>query len=47
MAEPGHHQLTWAAAGLRRAARENGVELPVDYSGRVAADGITRCDQIG
>jgi len=47
MAEPSHHQLTWTAAGLRRAARENGVELPVDYSRRVAADGMSRCDQIG
>lgn len=47
MAEPSHHQITWTAAGLRRAARDNGVELPVDYSRRVAADGITRCDQLG
>lgn len=47
MAEPSHHQVTWTAAGLRRAAKDNGIDLPVDYSRRVAADGITRCDQLG
>jgi hypothetical protein len=34
------HQVAWTAAGLRRAARSAGVELPVDYARRVAHDGL-------
>jgi hypothetical protein len=41
------HRLAWLAAGLRRAAHDAGVVLPVDYAQRVAVDGIGRCDQLG
>lgn len=41
------HRLLWLAAGLRRAAQEAGVDLPVDYTRRVAVDGIHLCDQLG
>lgn len=41
------HQLAWLAAGLRRAARTLGVDLPVCYSEAVAADGIAICGQLG
>jgi hypothetical protein len=35
------------AAGLRRAARTLGVELPVGYSEAVATAGIAICGQLG
>jgi hypothetical protein len=41
------HRLIWLAAGLRRAAQEAGVDLPVDYARRVVVDGIRLCDQLG
>jgi hypothetical protein len=41
------HHLLWLAAGLRRAAQDAGVDLPVDYAQRVAVDGIRLCDQLG
>lgn len=41
------HQVEWAASGLRRAAAEVGVTLPVDYSQTVAADGLTRSPELG
>jgi hypothetical protein len=41
------HRLLWLAAGLRRAAQDAGVDLPVDYARRVAVDGIRLCDQLG
>ena len=41
------HQVEWAASGLRRAAAEVGVSLPVDYSQAVAADGLTRSPELG
>lgn len=41
------HRLIWLAAGLRRAAQDAGVDLPVDYARHVAVDGIRRCDQLG
>jgi hypothetical protein len=34
------------AAGLRRAANQLGVTLPVDYSVEVARDGLRRCPQL-
>lgn len=40
------HRLAWLAAGLRRAAHNAGVDLPVDYAQRVAADGIRLCEQL-
>ncbi len=42
-----HHQIEWAASGLRRAATDAGVALPIDYSRRVAADGLTRSPELG
>lgn len=41
------HQIEWAAAGLRRAAAEIGVALPVDYSQAVASDGLARSPELG
>jgi len=41
------HQIEWAASGLRRAAAEVGVALPVDYSQAVAADGLARSPELG
>jgi hypothetical protein len=41
------HRLIWLAAGLRRAAQDVGVDLPVDYAQRVAVEGIRLCDQMG
>jgi hypothetical protein len=41
------HRLIWLAAGLRRAAQDAGVDLPVDYAQRVTVDGIRVCDQLG
>jgi hypothetical protein len=41
------HRLVWLAAGLRRAAHDAGVDLPVDYAQLVAVDGIRLCDQLG
>lgn len=39
---PSRHQIEHAAAGLRRAAADAGVDLPVAYSHTVAGDGLTR-----
>jgi len=48
MARPAsHHQIEWTAAGLRRAATDAGIALPVDYSQAIAADGLTRCTELG
>ena len=53
--EPGHrrqgpvtdgHSVERAAAGLRRAAAQAGVTLPVDYARAVAADGLARSPQL-
>ncbi|MHB1535955.1 MAG: hypothetical protein ACYC1D_15365 [Acidimicrobiales bacterium] len=41
------HQIEWAASGLRRAAAEVGVAIPVDYSQAVAADGLARSSELG
>jgi hypothetical protein len=41
------HQIEWAASGLRRAAADIGVPLPVDYSQAVAADGLARSPELG
>jgi hypothetical protein len=36
------HSVEWVAAGLRRAAAQVGVTVPVDYARAVAVDGLTR-----
>lgn len=41
------HQVAWVAAGLRIAAREAGVDAPVDYAHRVTADGLGQANQLG
>lgn len=41
------HQIEWVAAGLRRAAASQGVELPVSYARRVAADGLAHEADLG
>ncbi len=43
---PSRHQVKWTASGLRRAAADAGVELPVDFSVRVAADGLARSSEL-
>jgi hypothetical protein len=42
MGRPSRHQIDWTASGLRRAAADAGVNLPVLYSQTVAADGLDR-----
>jgi hypothetical protein len=46
-AMPASYQVAWVAAGVRTAAREAGVDLPVDYAHRVTADGLDRATQLG
>ena len=41
------HQAAWVAAGLRRAARRFGVDLPATYSENVSAAGLDLCPQLG
>ena len=36
------HQIQWVASGLRQAAADVGVELPLSYSLALAADGLAR-----
>ena len=47
MARPSRHQIGWTASGLRRAAADAGVELPVAYSQSVATDGLAREPELG
>jgi hypothetical protein len=47
MARPSRHHIEWAAAGLRRAAADAGVDLPVAYSQTVAIDGLAREPELG
>jgi hypothetical protein len=47
MARPSRHQIEWAASGLRRAAADAGVVLPVTYSQSVATDGLAREPELG
>lgn len=42
----GEHRLAWVTAGLHRAARASGVDLPADFTHRVAIDGLCLCDQL-
>jgi hypothetical protein len=44
---PAHQQLERTAAGLRRSAHDAGVELPVSYSQRIAADGLGFGPELG
>ena len=41
------HRLVWLAAGLRRASRGLGVDLPMTYAQAVAAQGLSCGDPIG
>lgn len=41
------HQVEWATEGLRRAAADQGVELPVAYARRVATEGLAREAELG
>jgi hypothetical protein len=41
------HQIEWVASGLRRVATDAGVELPLDYARRVAADGLALGSELG
>ncbi|MDA8400903.1 MAG: hypothetical protein M0008_12850 [Actinomycetota bacterium] len=41
------HDVEWVAAGLRRAAAGQGVEVPVVYARRVAADALAREAALG
>jgi len=41
------HQVEWVAEGLRRAAADQGVALPVAYARRVASDGLARESELG
>lgn len=40
------HRLVWLGAGLRRAAHDAGIDLPVEFAQRVAVEGIRHCDQL-
>jgi len=42
-----HHHIEKVAADLRRVAAEAGVELPVSYARRVAADGLAHEAELG
>ena len=41
------HQIEHVAAGIRRAAAEAGIELPVSYAQRVAAEGLAHEANLG
>ncbi len=47
MSPPTAHQVERVAAGLRQAAAEAGVQLPVSYSRAVANDGLGRAAEVG
>ena len=47
MTRPSRHQIEWTASGLRRAAANAGIELPVTYSQSVATDGLARERELG
>jgi hypothetical protein len=42
MSNPTRHNVDWTALGLRRAAADAGVTLPLSYARAVAADGLAR-----
>lgn len=41
------HRVARVAAGISSAAHDAGIELTLDYANTVAAQGISRCDQLG
>jgi hypothetical protein len=41
------NHAAWLAAGLRRACRQLGVDLPVGYSEAITAEGLAICNQLG
>ncbi len=45
--DAGRHQVEWVAAGLRRAAAERGVQLPLSYARIVAAEGLASGADLG
>ena len=45
--QPSRHRVEQVATDLRRAAAEAGVELPVSYARRVAADGLAHDAELG
>jgi hypothetical protein len=47
MGRPSRHHIERAAAALRRAAADAGVDLPVAYSQTVAVDGLAREAELG
>ena len=47
MGRSSRHQIDRTASGLRRAAADAGVELPITYSQAVATDGLAREPQLG
>ena len=44
---PTRHDLEWVAAGLRRAAAAQGLEPPVSYARRVAAEALGQEAELG
>jgi len=46
MSNPTRHNVDWTALGLRRAAADAGVTLPLAYARAVAADGLARADAL-
>jgi glycosyltransferase A (GT-A) superfamily protein (DUF2064 family) len=46
-ARPTPHQVAWVAAGIRMAAREGGVDMPVDYVRRITTDGLMQKNRLG
>ena len=41
------HQIARVASGIRRAARQHGIELSIGFAQEVVADGLRRSGQIG
>jgi hypothetical protein len=41
------HQTEWVAAGLKRAAAQVGVEIPLDYARHIAITGLMNSSQLG
>ena len=46
MSNPIRHNVDWTALGIRRAAADAGVTLPLSYARAVAADGLARADAL-
>jgi len=46
MSNPTRHNVDWTALGLRRAAADAGVTLPLSYARAVAADGLASAEAL-